>query len=136
MKNENEKKYDIDQVGSMIEALTSTVQLAFDQNDITNRHLNNIEKDVSTLKSDVSELKTDVSELKTDVSTLKSEMVEVKGRLGNVEIKLENVEDKVDVLQEDVTDIKHKLSEKVDREEFNALEKRLIKLERMVLEKA
>ncbi|MCK4635634.1 MAG: hypothetical protein KAT32_02125 [Candidatus Moranbacteria bacterium] len=104
MKKENKKTYNIDEVGSMIEALTSTVQLAFDQNDITNRHLNNIEKDVSILKTD---------------------MVEVKDRLGNVE-------EKVDVLQEDVTEIKHKLSEKVDRDEFNALEKRMIKLERLV----
>ena len=39
----------------------------------------------------------------------------------------------LDKLQDDVTEIKYKLSEKVDTRDFKKLEKRLIKLEKMVL---
>ena len=54
-------------------------------------------------------------------------------RFDNLETKVDNLEIKVDSLQVDVTDIKHKLSQKVDLEDFQKLEKRLIKLENFVL---
>ena len=67
-----------------------------------------LKKDVSVLKEDVSVLKRDVSGLKEDVSGLKSDMVIVKGELGV---------------------IRNELKEKVGRDEFNLLEKRVINLE-------
>ncbi len=92
MNKDNKKEtYNVSEVGSMIEALTGTI-------DLMNEGLTS--------------------------------------RLAGIDNRLDEVDNKIDILQEDVTEIKHKLSEKVDREEFNALEKRLIKLERMVLEKA
>ena len=54
-------------------------------------------------------------------------------RFDNLETKVDSLETKVDSLQVDVTDIKHKLSQKVDLEDFQKLEKRLIKLENFVL---
>ena len=54
-------------------------------------------------------------------------------RFDKLETKVDNLETKVDSLQIDVTDIKHKLSQKVDLEDFQKLEKRLIKLENFVL---
>jgi hypothetical protein len=60
---------------------------------------------------------------------------EVIKRLDNHDSRFDNLESKVDRLQEDVTEIKHKLSEKVDREEFEKLEKRMIKLEKLVFAK-
>jgi hypothetical protein len=39
-------------------------------------------------------------------------------------------------MQDDVTEIKHKLSEKVDREEFHKLENRVIKMEKLLLAKS
>jgi hypothetical protein len=48
----------------------------------------------------------------------------VKERVGSLELK-------VDRIQDDITEIKYKLSEKVDRDEFKKLEKRVIKLERL-----
>lgn len=39
---------------------------------------------------------------------------------------------RLDKLQDDVTEIKHKLSQKVDLEDFQKLEKRLIKVEKRV----
>lgn len=49
--------------------------------------------------------------------------------------KFETLEEKMDLMQDDITEIKHKLSEKVDREEFNKLEKRMVKLEKLVFAK-
>lgn len=49
--------------------------------------------------------------------------------------RLDSLENKTDRLQEDVTEIKYKLSEKVDREEFEKLEKRMIKIEKLVFSK-
>lgn len=42
---------------------------------------------------------------------------------------------RLDTMQDDITEIKHKLSEKVDREEFNKMEKRMVKLEKLVFAK-
>jgi len=53
---------------------------------------------------------------------------DVVKRLDGIDVRLEG-------MQEDVTEIKHKLSEKVDREEFNRMEKRMIKLEKFVFAK-
>lgn len=48
---------------------------------------------------------------------------------------LDRMISKTNCLQDDVTEIKYKLSEKVDREEFEKLEKRMIKLEKLVFAK-
>jgi hypothetical protein len=66
---------------------------------------------------------------------LKQGQQEICSRLDTLEIKFDGLESKFDNMQEDITEIKHKLSEKVDREEFNKLEKRFIKVERLVLAK-
>jgi hypothetical protein len=48
-------------------------------------------------------------------------------------IRLDKLDGRVDRMQGDITEIKHKLSQKVDLEDFQKLENRLIKLERIVL---
>ncbi|EKE15989.1 MAG: hypothetical protein ACD_11C00057G0014 [uncultured bacterium] len=67
-------------------------------------------------------------DMKKDIDIIKEDISEINVRLGGVEDRLGNVED-------NVIEIKHKLSEKVDREEFNKLEKRMIKLEKLVFAK-
>lgn len=47
MKKENNKTYSIDEVGSMIEALTNMVKLVLEQNNVTNRHLSEIKSNLS-----------------------------------------------------------------------------------------
>ncbi|MDP2838131.1 MAG: hypothetical protein Q8O53_02540 [Candidatus Moranbacteria bacterium] len=49
--------------------------------------------------------------------------------------KVDVLSDKVDRMQDDITDIKYTLSEKVERSEFQKLEKRMIKVERAVFVK-
>lgn len=52
----------------------------------------------------------------------------INGRLGKIE-------GNIDVMKSDIVDIKHDLREKVDRDEFNKMEKRVIRLEKLVFAK-
>lgn len=42
---------------------------------------------------------------------------------------------RLDRMQDDITDIKHRLSEKVDRGEFDKMEKRVVRLEKLAFAK-
>ena len=53
--------------------------------------------------------------------------------LDKLDGRMDKLDGRMDKLQGDVTEIKHKLSQKVDVEDFQKLEKRLINLERIVL---
>lgn len=79
-------------------------------------------KDVQVLKEDVGEIKDRLGRVESDVEVLKDDVGEIKDRLGRVE--------------DNVVEIKHKLSEKVDLADFQKLEKRLMRLEKVVLTKA
>lgn len=52
-----------------------------------------------------------------------------------IDKRFDKLENKVDKLQDDMTQVKHDLKRKVDYEEFALLEKRLVKLEKLVLAK-
>ena len=106
-KNKEEKTYKSGEVMSMLEHINDGIEIISEQHGEVVKRLDNLEVKVDNL------------EVKVD----------------NLEVKFNNLEVKVDSMQEDVTEIKHKLSEKVDREEFNRLEKRFLKVERLVLTK-
>ena len=59
----------------------------------------------------------------------------IDGRLDGIDGRLDGIDGRLDGMQSDITEIKHKLSEKVDRQEFNNLEKRVIKMEKFFLAK-
>jgi len=59
------------------------------------------------------DFKSEMTEFKSEMTEFKSEMTEFKSETNG----------KLDNLQNDVTEIKYKLSEKVDRDEFRKLEK-------------
>ncbi len=54
-------------------------------------------------------------------------------RFNRLEKKVEEIDIRLISVQGDVIEIKHKLSEKVDLADFQKLEKRMIKLEKLVL---
>ena len=54
-------------------------------------------------------------------------------RLMRVEAVVEGIDVRLVRMEDDVVEIKHKFSEKVDLADFQKLEKRLVKLERLVL---
>lgn len=60
---------------------------------------------------------------------------ELKHDIKSINTRLDGIDNKIDIIQGDITEIKYKLSEKVDREEFYNLEKRVIKMEKLILAK-
>ncbi|EKE19771.1 MAG: hypothetical protein ACD_8C00109G0002 [uncultured bacterium] len=62
---------------------------------------------------------------------IENKLESVDNRLGNVENKLELVETKIDRLQDDMVEVKFDLKRKVDAEQFEKLEKRVVKLEKI-----
>ena len=60
---------------------------------------------------------------------------ELVGEIKTINKRLDGIDGRLDGMQSDITEIKHKLSEKVDRQEFNNLEKRVIKMEKFFLAK-
>lgn len=54
-------------------------------------------------------------------------------RLDGIDCRLDLVETKIDRLQDDMVEVKFELKRKVDAEEFERLEKRVVKLENLSL---
>ncbi|PIU09154.1 MAG: hypothetical protein COZ85_02250 [Candidatus Moranbacteria bacterium CG_4_8_14_3_um_filter_34_16] len=55
---------------------------------------------------------------------------------GETTSRLDGIDSRLEIMQDDITEIKHKLSEKVDRDEFNKLENRVVKMEKLILAKS
>lgn len=59
----------------------------------------------------------------------------LSNKVDRIEVKVDKIDERLIRVEDNVVEIKHKLSEKVDLEDFQKLEKRLIKLEKIVFEK-
>jgi len=60
---------------------------------------------------------------------------EIVSRLDSLESKFDKMQDDLDIVKIDVTKIKHDLKRKVDYDDFEKLEKRFLKVERLVFAK-
>jgi predicted nuclease with TOPRIM domain len=106
-KNNSEKSFEFGQVMTMLEQMNDGIGVIAEAQGETNNRLGNLEK-----KAD----------------GIDKRLINVEGNVIAINERLIRVED-------DVIEIKHKLSEKVDRDEFNKMEKRMIKLEKLVFAK-
>ena len=70
------------------------------------------------------------------IHVIAESQTEVIRRLDGLEGRMDSLETKVDHLQDDMTDVKYKLSEKVDISDFKKLEKRVVKIEGLAFSKA
>ena len=59
----------------------------------------------------------------------------IVSRLDGIDGRLDGIDGRLDKLQDDVTDIKYTLTTKADRSEVEKLEKRIVKVERVVFSK-
>lgn len=82
------------------------------------KRFDHVDRRFDIVNAEISSLKTDVSILKTDVSALKTNM--------------DSLQERVDVLHEGQTEIKDSLKQKIGREEFDGLEKRVARVENKV----
>jgi DNA repair ATPase RecN len=57
----------------------------------------------------------------------------IDGRLEGIDGRLDKIDGRLDRIEEDVVEIKHELKKKVDYDEFEKLEKRVIKLEKLAM---
>jgi len=85
-----------------------------------------IKTDVTSLKTDVTLLKTDVTSIKTDVTSIKTIIQKHTEEIISLKVIVQNVTTKIDKLVESIEKL---IRTKVDREEFQVLEKRISTLE-------
>ena len=78
--------------------------------------------DIAPIKEDISVMKGDIESLKVDVDVIKVDLNVVKG-----DIKV--MKSDIEVMKGDINVIKNDLKQKVDREEFKTLERRVAMLE-------
>ncbi len=114
-----EKTFGFSEVMSMLEGMNDGIQVLAEQHSGIIGRLDGMDA-----RFDKTDARFDKMDARFD---------KMDARFDNLETKVDSLETKVDSLQVDVTDIKHKLSQKVDLEDFQKLEKRLIKLENFVL---
>lgn len=100
-----EKTFTTNEVGSMLERIDDSVKILAEGHSVLAEGQNEIKKT----------------------------LVSIDERLGNVENRLELVETKIDRLQDDMVEVKFDLKRKVDAEQFEKLEKRVVKLEKLSL---
>ncbi|MEI7750064.1 MAG: hypothetical protein WCJ25_03605 [Candidatus Moraniibacteriota bacterium] len=136
-----EKVFSSDHVMSLLESMSDGIQIISEQHEGIVSRLDTIDGhlDVIDGRLDKIEVRLDTIEVRLDTLETKVDNLEVRfdtleTKVDNLEVRFDTLETKVDTLQEDVTEIKHKLSQKVDLEDFQKLEKRLIKVEGFVLE--
>ena len=122
-----EKVFSSDHVMSLLESMSDGIQIISEQHEGIVSRLDTIDGHL-----DVIDGRLDKIEVRLDTIEVRLDTLETK--VDNLEVRFDTLETKVDTLQEDVTEIKHKLSQKVDLEDFQKLEKRLIKVEGFVLE--
>jgi|GEM_PF-5242992 len=106
-KNNNEQVFQSGEVMSLLENMNEGIQLISEQHTEVIKRLDKLDGRVDKLD----------------------------GRVDKLESRFDGLESRFDKMQDDVTEIKHRLSEKVDRDEFNKMEKRMIKLEKLVFSK-
>ena len=106
-KIESEKSFEFGQVMTMLEQMSDGIGvIAEDQGEIKNR-LGNLEGKFDTLE----------------------------GKFDTLEGKVDRLQEDMDIVKSDVSKIKTDLKRKVDYDEFEKLEKRMLKVERLVFAK-
>ncbi|MEI7621723.1 MAG: hypothetical protein WCJ51_04265 [Candidatus Moraniibacteriota bacterium] len=105
-----EKVFTAGEVGSILESMDDTMKM---------------------MSENYSSLAKTQGEMKETLVSMDGRLGNVEVRLGNVEERLDKVETKIDRLQDDMVEVKFELKRKVDAEEFEKLEKRVVKLEQL-----
>lgn len=118
-KKTEEKTFTANEVGSMLERIDNSVKI------LAEGH--------STLVDGQNDIKKILTSVDQRLEKVEIRLDSVENRLDSVEDKLELVETKIDRLQDDMVEVKFDLKRKVDAEQFEKLEKRVVKLEKLSL---
>ncbi len=116
-KKTKEKVYTVGEVGSLLESMDGTMKM--------------MSENYSSLVKTQGEILEVQHVMQNQLERVEVRLGSVENRLENVENRLDSVETKIDRLQNDMVEVKFELRRKVDAEEFEKLEKRVVKLEQL-----
>jgi archaellum component FlaC len=137
-KKTEEKVYTMGEVGSLLESMDGTMKMMSEnyvglvktqdkilavQYDMKNQ-LERVEIRLSGVEGGL-------IGVEGRLSGVEGRLSGVEGRLDGVEHRLEKVETKIDRLQDDMVEVKFELKKKVAVDDFEKLEKRVVKLEKL-----
>jgi len=127
------KKYTESQLGTLLEDQNSKMDAIFEyvkdlpkikeKVDITATKVEHLENEVTIIK-------TVLKNTNTKINKLDKRFIKLESKVDRLEKKIDKISQSLASVQDDVQIIKGNLKQKVDIEEFNALEKRVILLER------
>ena len=127
-KSDSEPVFASSEVMSLLEHMSEGIEIISETQNDTNRRLDRIE-----IRLDEHDVRFDTLEMK--FVHIQEQVTVLTDKTDKIQEQVIVLTDKTDRLQDDVTEIKHKLSEKVDMADFKKLEKRMMKLERLVFAK-
>jgi chromosome segregation ATPase len=104
--------YNSGEVVTMLESLTDSINLIAEQH---------------------GEIMKSIGVINKRLDRIEARLDKIEARLDKIEDRLDKVELKTDMMQKDITEIKHKLDNKIDKKEFEKVDKRVMKIEKLVL---
>jgi chaperonin cofactor prefoldin len=131
-KKENKKTYSVDHVVVILEDMQSSFKVLGDGQQLLNEKFDKLDSKVDKLENNAEVFRGEVMQ---QFMAVGEGMQVLSDKVDNLEVKVNNMQGDISNMQGDVTEIKHKLSEKVDLKDFQILEKRFIKLEKLVFAK-
>jgi chromosome segregation ATPase len=119
-----EKVYTVGEVGSLLESMDGTMKLM-------SENYSSLVKTQDKILAVQYDMQNQLERVEVRLGSVENRLENVENRLENVENRLDSVETKIDRLQDDMVEVKFELKRKVDAEEFEKLEKRVVKLEQL-----
>jgi len=110
-------------LGVLIEHVDSSVGLIAEQQGDIKKDISGIKKTLNTHTEMIGELKVDLEIVKGDVKTTKDDLEIVKKDVKTTKVDIE-------IIKTDIEFIKNSIKKKVDIDEFAALERRVLLLEK------
>ena len=122
-KNRTNAEQGLRRLGVLIEHVDSSVGLIAEQQGDIKKDISGIKKTLNTHTEMIGELKVDLEIVKGDVKTTKDDLEIVKKDVKTTKVDIE-------IIKTDIEFIKNSIKKKVDIDEFAALERRVLLLEK------
>jgi chromosome segregation ATPase len=126
-----EKVYTVGEVGSLLESMDGTMKLMSENYSSLVKTQDKILAVQYDMQNQLERVEVRLGSVENRLENVENRLENVENRLENVENRLDSVETKIDRLQDDMVEVKFELKRKVDAEEFEKLEKRVVKLEQL-----
>ncbi len=131
LKNTNEEKaFTATEVGVMFEHLDGSIKLLAESMTIKFEGVDGKFEGIDK-RFDSIDRKFDIIDGRLD--GIDGRLDGIDGRLDGIDGRLDTIDKKIDILQDDMVEVKFELKRKVDAEQFEKLEKRVVKLEKLSL---